>query len=145
MIRSIRKLALLISLVMLAAVGMTSCGGGASTSNQPVDVKITLTEFKVEASTTSFKVGVPYHFVVINNGTVPHEFDIIPSESGQLTPEQVQKSSLAHIGQSDLAAGATGTLDYTFSQEYPQGTLELACHLPGHYEAGMKVPIVVTK
>jgi uncharacterized cupredoxin-like copper-binding protein len=144
MLRSIIKLALLFSLVVLATLGITACGGGAS-PNQPVEVKITLTEFNFVASTTSFKVGVPYHFVISNNGTVPHEFDIIQPQSGQMTPEQVQQSALAHINQTDLAAGATATLDYTFSQEYPQGTLELACHLPGHYEAGMKIPIVVTK
>ncbi len=145
MVRSINKFALLISLVMLLSVGVTSCGGGASASDQPVEVKITLTEFKIDVSTTSYKVGVPYHFVITNSGSVPHEFDIMPPQSGQLTPEQVQKSALAHLSQNDLAVGATVSLDYTFSQEYPQGTLEFACHLPGHYEAGMTVPIEVTK
>ena len=145
MSRSIKKSALLITLVMSATVGMTACSGGDSASNKPVEVQVTLTEFKIDSSLTSFKVGVPYHFIVSNNGSVPHEFNIMPPESGQLTTDQVQKMALARIDQSGLDAGATGTLDYTFTQEYPQGTLELTCHLPGHYEAGMHVPIIVTK
>jgi uncharacterized cupredoxin-like copper-binding protein len=145
MFRSFKKLGLLIFLVMVASLALTACGGSASASNKPVDVKVTLTEFKIDSSMTDFKVGVPYHFIVTNQGSVAHQFQIMPPASGQLTADQIQKMSLAGIGQNDLGAGATATLDYTFTQEYPQGALELACHLPGHYEAGMHVPIVVNK
>jgi uncharacterized cupredoxin-like copper-binding protein len=34
-------------------------------------------------------------------------------------------------------------MDYTFTKAYPAGTLEFACHLSGHYEAGMHLPITV--
>ncbi len=145
MSRSANKLTQLVAIVMLVMVALTSCGGGASNSNKPVDVNVNLTEFKIESSVTSFKVGVPYHFIVTNNGSVPHEFNIMPPESGPLTTDQVKQMALVQIGQSDLAAGVTAILDYTFTQEYPQGMLELTCHLPGHYEAGMHVPIEVTK
>jgi len=145
MSRSVNKLTLLIVFTIVATLGLTSCGGGASASDKPVNVQVNLTEFKIDSSITSFKVGVPYHFIVTNNGSVPHEFNIMPPESGQLTTEQVHQMALAEIGQSDLAAGVTATLDYTFTQEYPQGALELTCHLPGHYEAGMHIPIEVTK
>lgn len=145
MSRSIKRFTLFIALVMVASLGLAACGGTASASNQPVEVKVTLTEFKIDSSVTNFKVGVPYHFTVTNQGSVPHEFQIMPPATGQLTADQIQKLALAGIGQSNLGAGATATLDYTFTQEYPQGALELACHLPGHYEGGMHTPIVVTK
>jgi uncharacterized cupredoxin-like copper-binding protein len=145
MYRLNKQFVAVIALILVASLGLTACGGSASASNKPVEVKVTLTEFKIDASMTSFKVGVPYHFIVTNQGSVAHEFEIMPPATGQLTADQIQKMSLAGIGQNDLGAGATATLDYTFTQEYPQGALEFACHLPGHYEAGMHVPIVVSK
>jgi hypothetical protein len=39
-------------------------------------------------------------------------------------------------------AGATWSVDYTFTKQN-SGTLELACYLPGHYEAGMHQAITV--
>jgi uncharacterized cupredoxin-like copper-binding protein len=68
---------------------------------------------------------------------------IMPPESGQLTTDQVQKMMLAGIGGEGMAPGQTRTFDYTFTQAAPAGTLEFACHLPGHYDAGMHTPIVV--
>ena len=43
----------------------------------------------------------------------------------------------------DLPPGATETLEITFTTPAPAGTLELACYVPGHYEAGMHLPIAV--
>jgi uncharacterized cupredoxin-like copper-binding protein len=50
--------------------------------------------------------------------------------------------ALTHIHDSDLAPDATWTVDYTFTKENA-GTLELACYLPSHYEAGMHRAIPV--
>jgi len=43
----------------------------------------------------------------------------------------------------ELTPGATKSFDYTFNETAPAGTLEFACHIPGHYEAGMNLPITV--
>ena len=92
---------------------------------------------------TTFSVGVPYHFVVTNKGAVAHEFVIMPLEQGtQGSEAQLPSTALAGIAGKDLPTGATKTLDYTFTQA-PAGGLEFACHLPGHYEAGMHTPITV--
>ena len=108
-----------------------------------VDVTVTATDFKFDSSLTTFKQGVPYHFIVTNNGTVDHEFMIMPPKSGPMTPDEVTKLALAGIGSDKLTPGSTQTLDYTFTKAYPAGELEFACHVPGHYDAGMHLPIVV--
>ena len=132
--------------ILIASFGLAACGGSAATtSNQPVDVQVNLTDFKIDSSLTTFKVGVPYHFVVKNNGAVAHELDILPPSTEQLTPDQVTQTSLARIGGDQLPAGGSATLDYTFTQAYPSGALEFACHLPGHYDAGMHTAIEVTQ
>jgi uncharacterized cupredoxin-like copper-binding protein len=145
MLRSFRQFASIIVLMVVAAVVLAACGGGttAQAAKKPVEVQVTLSEFKIESSLTTFSTGVPYHFVVTNQGSVNHEFAIMPPVTGEVAPEQVQKMALASISGDELPPGATKTLDYTFTQAAPAGKLEFACHLPGHYEAGMHLPIVV--
>ena len=129
-----------ISLFLLAAVLLAACAGGGGSSGATT-VNITLTDFKIDSSLTTFKVGVPYHFVIKNNASVPHEIWIDPVDTS-LTPDTAKSKALAGLGQDVLTAGSTQSFDYTFTQAYPAGSMELACHLPGHYEAGMHVGIV---
>ena len=129
-------------MVALVAV-LAACGGGGAASGNATQVQVTLTDFKIESSVTTFSTGVPYHFVVTNKGAVAHEIVIMPPEQGAQSSEaQLPSAALAGIAGKDLPAGATKTLDYTFTQA-PAGGLEFACHLPGHYEAGMHTPITV--
>lgn len=132
-------------LVVLIAAGwlLTACGGQRAT-----EVKITLTEFAMESSVTDFQVGVPYQFVVTNEGAVEHEIMIMPplmeDQMGMaMDMEELDKTALAMIEASELPTGATASFDYTFTEPAPAGTLEFACHTPGHYENGMKLPITV--
>jgi len=145
MLRSFRQFVSIIALMIVAAVMLAACGGGtaAQTAKKPVEVQVTLSEFKIESSLTTVSTGVPYHFVVTNQGSVNHSFEIMPPVTGQVAPEQVQKMALAMISGDELPPGATKTLDYTFTQAAPAGKLEFACHLPAHYEAGMHLSIIV--
>jgi hypothetical protein len=133
---------LVIPLLLLAAMVLSACGG-SSGAQSPVSVTVTLTEFKIASSLDTFQVNVPYHFVVTNQGSVEHEFYIMPPESAQITQDQVKQEALAGIPAAQLQPGQTATLDYTFTKAATPGTLEFACHLPAHYEAGMNLPITV--
>lgn len=131
--------------VILIAAGLllTACGGQKAT-----EVRITLTEFGTESSITDFKVGVPYHFVVTNEGTVNHEIMIMPplmaDQMGMsMDMGALDNTALAMIPADELTSGATKSFDYTFTEPASAGSLEFACHTPGHYEAGMKLPITV--
>jgi uncharacterized cupredoxin-like copper-binding protein len=144
MFKKFRQFTSIIMLMVIATLALAACNSAAAQPPQkPVEVQVTLTEFKITSSQTTFSTGVPYHFVVTNKGTVNHEFMIMPPVSGTVSPEQVQKLALAGISGDELTPGATKTLDYTFTQPAPAGKLEFACHLPGHYEAGMHLSIVV--
>lgn len=132
----------LLPVVMIAA--LSACAGGSSGSTQPVEVEVTANEFGFQASLTTFSVGVPYHFVVTNGGTVNHEFMIMqPMEPGSMDMEEMDEMALTVIEEDDLPPGATASVDVTFDEPASSGTLELACHTPGHYEAGMHLPITV--
>lgn len=123
---------------LLITVVLTSCSGTKT-------VKVTLTDFKIQSSLTEFKVGVPYHFVVSNEGASNHEFMIMPpvDPSMNMSMEEMDDMALGMIEDSDLVPGATLTLDITFTDPAPDGTLEFACHTAKHYEAGMVLPITV--
>src|SRR5512146_6246 len=115
-----------------------------SDPNVPVTVKITADEFSFKSSLTTFKVGQKYHFEIINKGVIPHEIMLVqPIAPGMMDMEAMDKMALAHITDEDLLAGTTKTMDYTFTKADAAGKLEFACHVPGHYEAGMKLSITV--
>lgn len=133
-------------LVVLAATAvlLTACGG--QKSSEPTEVKITLTEFGIQSSMAEFKVGVPYRFVVTNDGSINHEFMIMPplaTDQMGMDMGSLDEMALAMIAAEQLPAGATASFDYTFTEPAAAGALEFACHTPGHYEANMKLAITV--
>jgi len=137
------KIVSIISVFLVTAFLLAACGGGGGGgASGATTVNLTLSDFQITSSLTSFKVGVPYHFVVKNSASVPHEVWIDPVDAN-LTVDTGKSQALAGLGPDVLAAGATQSFDYTFTKAYPAGTLELACHLPGHYESGMHVEITV--
>jgi len=134
----------IVAVLIVAGFLLTACGGQGSSNT----VKITLTDFGIESSRTSFEVGVPYHFVVTNKGVVEHEIMLMaPMTEEQMSMnmdmEEMDAMALAHIEAEELQPDKTAEMDYTFTEPAPAGTLEFSCHIAGHYEAGMKLPITV--
>ncbi len=122
----------------------TSTATTAATNAEPQTVNVTVTEFGIESSMTEFQAGVPYHFVVINEGAVPHELMIVqPMEPGMMSMEEMDEMAIAVIEEDDLGTGQMHEFDITFDHAYAAGELELACYLPGHYEAGMHTAMSV--
>jgi len=128
--------------VSILLVVLPACNGSADAT--PISVQVTLTEFGVESSLTDFQVGVPYHFEITNAGSIAHEFMIAPpAEPGTTDMEAIDASALVAIEEDELPVGTTQTVDYTFTDADAQLQLEFSCHIEGHYEAGMKLPITV--
>jgi uncharacterized cupredoxin-like copper-binding protein len=133
----------LLIVLVLTGLLLTGCGGSKAT-----EVKITLKEFGIESSMTDFQKGVSYHFVVSNEGAAEHEIMLMPpvkkdSMGMAMNMEDLDKQALAMIDASKLPAGAIASFDFTFTESAPDGSLEFACHTPGHYEMGMNLPITV--
>jgi uncharacterized cupredoxin-like copper-binding protein len=128
---------------MVAGFLLTACGGQGAGNTE--EVKITLTEFGIESSVTNFKAGVPYHFVVTNEGKVNHEIMIMPPVDPGMAMDMgnLDEMALAMIAEDQLPPDATVSFDYTFTEPASAGSLEFACHVAGHYEAGMKQAITV--
>jgi len=130
--RNLRVLAVVAAFALLG----TACG------SNPEVVHVTANEMTITSDLTTFKVGVPYRFEVTNEGTVAHEVMLVqPTDLTDM--EQIDAMALGMAESEDLVPGATVLFDYTFTQEDLNGPLELACHVAGHCEAGMRLPITV--
>ena len=149
---------LLVAVSAVALVGATAaCGGDDATTAEPtmaadeaahtpdaVTVNVTVTEFAIESSLTTFEAGTPYHFVLTNSGALPHELMLMqPMAAGMMTMEEMDELAIAVVEEDDLPGGGTAEFDVTFEQAFGEGELEFSCHLPGHYEGGMTLPVIV--
>jgi uncharacterized cupredoxin-like copper-binding protein len=141
---------LLLGLLVLAITGCGAKTAAASKSSQssqssntsgPTTVTITLTEFKIASSLSTFKVGTPYHFVVTNAGATTHELMVMPTAKGTASEDERDAAELFEIA--ELDPGQSGAKDFTFTAAAPAGVLEMACHVPGHYESNMRLAIIV--
>ena len=114
-------------------------------STAKTEVIITLADNTIESSITSFQAGVPYTFVITNTGRHAHNFNINPPVSVAGSVNAAVDAALLVVPQSQLSAGASATVDYTFPAETIGQDLELSCLIRRHYDDGMKLAITVTE
>ena len=95
------------------------------------------------------QAGETIRFVVHNGGAVPHEFVLGTEKDIAEHAEQMRQMasmpadhSHSHTGGAALSVqpGQQGELVVTFAEA---GTVQVACLIPGHYEAGMRGSISV--
>lgn len=133
-----RILVLVGGLILVVA----ACGG--SSNEVHVTTAETSTGQTITSDVTTFTAGETYHFVVQNDGQIPHEVMIVqPIEAGSMDMEEMDDMALYVVEEDDLEAGDTVEFDYTFPDDAVGTDLEFACHIAGHYEAGMHLPITV--
>jgi len=111
----------------------------ATPTTEPVCVGVIEGEFYVRPERTSFQVGQTYIFAVGNEGVAVHEFVIEPAGAVDKPLEEANGEERESEIE-DIAPGETAELEWTFTEP---GRYQFACHLPGHYEAGMKIEVEV--
>lgn len=105
----------------------------------------TLDTMRYSKENIQAKPGETVRFVVTNTGKIKHEFAIGTRE------EQVEHAKMmASMPDMEHEEGNAVTLEPRETRELiwqfgKAGAVEIACHLPGHYEAGMKAKVNVRK
>lgn len=153
-----RRLALVAVLIALVAA---ACGNGddddsgAATTMPTPDrtVAITMKDIAFEPATLEVRRGETVRFEFTNTGAVAHDA-FIGDKAGQDDHEKEMRDSQGDdMGGMDTNAdeesagaitvepGGKGDLTYTFDEP---GAVEVGCHQPGHYAAGMKIAVTVT-
>ncbi len=129
-----------------SSTGSTSQSSGAqnssssSTSSGAQTVHITEGEMYIKSDVVEFKVGTPYHFIVKNEGKMPHEFTIAKKVPGG---NQDSRDAASVKDVDNINGGQTATVDYTFTKAAPAEGMEFECSYPNHYEMGMHMDITV--
>jgi uncharacterized cupredoxin-like copper-binding protein len=149
------------ALVLLLVLLMTACASTTNATSKPtptpqatpttevtqqapapgsVEVKFTLVEFRITSSVTNFHAGTHYYFVVTNRGHDTHEFMIMPDkpDGSPLSPAAQFKNMLMEL--EPITPGTTWAANFTFPAS---GKYEIACQMGRHYQAGMRLPVVV--
>ncbi len=129
-----RRALALIAVAILASVCTVSPTRGP-------DVNITLADHSIASEVRTFKAGVIQRFVVANIGGVAHELRIVPPHTG--SAHDAHGETLVHVKEADLQVGVAASATVTLPASARGKMWELACHLPGHYEAGMKLAITI--
>ena len=157
------KRTVLLSVAIAALVFLTACGtsasaepagvqatSGGSSANQAAsgggtEVDITLADNTIQSSLTTFKAGVPYRFVIINNGNHLHNFNITTPVDKAGSQDAALASALLAVTQDKLPIGGGTTVTYTFPASAVGKDLEFSCLIRRHYEDGMRLAITVTQ
>ena len=109
-------------------------------------VEIEMVEFGFVPSVPTVPVGEPVVFRFVNTGAVPHEamFGSLHEQSefagSQGHGEHGESSHHGEVAAITLGAGETGEMVLEFAAP---GEVWIGCHLPGHYDAGMKAALTI--
>ncbi|WP_295754481.1 cupredoxin family protein [Undibacterium sp.] len=118
--------------------------GVASASTRTVNVNMT-DNMRFTPSNIVAKQGETIRFVIKNVGGIKHEF-VLGTEKELKEHYEIMKKN-PEMEHSDpnmitLAGGQSGEVVWQFTKA---GKIDFACLQPGHYDAGMKGKVSVTK
>ena len=131
---------------LVGALGLaclTACGASSAAPSDASDAKV---EVAIEHSAfdldeTSFEAGETVTFVIRNEDPIDHEFIIGDGRVHAQHEEGKQRHHHGTVpGEISVPAGTTRRTTFTFDEE---GNVEYACHLPGHYDYGMRGAVSV--
>lgn len=136
----------LLLLLTLPVPGLTQAAtfghpGKAAQVNRTI--KTTALDIRFDNIRLHVRAGETVRFIVTNKGQLTHEF-IIGDALEQHEQEMQKMAGMVMPDESNgitLKPGQTKTLIWTFGQK---GEVEFACHVPGHFAAGMVGEIFVS-
>ena len=147
--------------------GMAMIGEAGDATDAARTVNISMIDNFFEPESLEFAAGETIRFVVTNDGSVVHEFNIgtaamhaahqekmmMMVEHGAIEIDRINHEVMnmdmdGHVMSHDdpnailLEPGDSGEVIWKFTQTT---ALEFACNVPGHYDSGMMGDISVTK
>lgn len=120
------------------ALALGAACAPASGSERVVRIDIEHSAF--DPAVLEFERGETVTFVVSNSDPIDHELIIGDEDVQDLHERGTQTRHGAKPGETSIEAGGTSKTTYTFERA---GELIFGCHLPGHYDYGMRGSIKV--
>lgn len=131
-------LLLLLTLSVPALLQAAPFGHPGKTAQVDRTIRITAMDIRFDKTRLHVRAGETVRFIVTNKGQLTHEFII--GDTREQTEHEQEMQKMAGMDMPDepngitLKPGQTKTLIWTFGLE---GEVEFACHVSGHYAAGM--------
>ena len=127
----------LASVIAGISMGAPAAAPSSAAASPPITVPVDVHDMAVAPAQSVFRVGQSYRFLVTNTGKAAHELVIEPAGA----VDQALMSNGKPAEAENIAPGQSAELDWTFTTP---GSFQLACHQPGHFEAGMVQQIQVS-
>jgi uncharacterized cupredoxin-like copper-binding protein len=128
-----------VALTLLVGAAAASRGGAARANAGMIHITIHYSSFAPDR--LSVDGGETVRFVIENTDPIDHEF-ILGDEHVQLVHEEGTEAHHApRPGEVSVPAGETVVTTYTFPET--PGELIFGCHLPGHYDFGMRGTVAI--
>ncbi len=129
------------ALTVAVVMALTAACGEARTAPRTVEMTIEHSRFQLTRGTLPPPGGATVAFVVRNLDPIDHELIVGPIEVQRRHEAGHDPHHDGTDGAVSLPAGTTARTAYTFPS---RGTIWLGCHLPGHWQYGMRLPVTVT-
>ena len=146
------KLALAVCGALLAGAAVSATGYALEHDDpplpdplgpEPVTVVVDVEHSRFIPDHLRVAVGTEVRFVLTNGDPINHELIIGPPEVHARHATGTEASHAPKDGELSVGPDGQGVTRYVF---HDAGTVEMACHLPGHYEYGMhgRIDVVPT-
>ena len=137
------QLAAALALVAGAAVALVASwpAGSRAGGGEARTVVVTMHHSRFEPSVVQVEPGERVRFVLRNTDPIDHEFILGDEEVQQIHEEGTESHHGAKPGEVTIPAGEERETTFVFEEP---GRLIYGCHLPGHYDYGMKGIVSVT-
>ena len=129
----------LVAAALLAAgVALTGCAGGQGTERT---VELTVHHSRFSLDELHVRPGETIRFVVRNTDPIPHELIVGDQPLQDVHEAGTESHHGDRPGEVSVAPGATAVTTYRFGAAGAR--LLFGCHLPGHWDYGMRGTITV--
>lgn len=122
------------------AVAAPALGGCATASAEPTTIEIDVRYSAFSPEHLEVPVGSTVRFVIHNRDPIDHEFILGDQAVQDRHEDGTEREHGAIPGEVSAPAGETVETTYTFRVP---GALIFGCHLPGHYDYGMRGTVTV--
>lgn len=129
-----------LTLAVLVLVSLPACDSGGNSTGQ--EVHVTIRDSRFVPDHFEFAAGSTVTFIVENTDPIDHEFLIGDAAAQQAHEDGTEPHHGAKAGELSLSIGETLETTYTFDEP---GRLLIGCHLPTHYDFGMRGTITITE
>jgi uncharacterized cupredoxin-like copper-binding protein len=126
--------------LFLGLLALVPGGCAASGAAERPEVTVNINHSRFAPDPLRVESGTTVRFVVHNRDPIDHEF-ILGNAGAQDRHENGTHAEHGAVpGEISVPAGTTRSTSYTFAAP---GRLIIGCHLPAHYDYGMRADVIV--